>query len=108
MSAPSETVSATPTHQMPFAGHNHARMKIVNVASYCFNDSGKFVSNRHWCRNRTLRPGVPFINVHVSTANRGTKSSDQHIELADFRDWNFFQAQSRSSFFLHQCLHSFH
>src|SRR5215472_8913417 len=76
VSPPSQTVSAPPADQVPLPGHDHARVKIVYMASDRFNDADKFVSDRHWCWNRALRPGIPFVDMDVCAANRGTKNSD--------------------------------
>ncbi len=93
VSATGETVTAASADHVSFAADNVAGMEVRHVGPDFDDFADKFVSDDHGNRNRALGPGIPFVNMHVRTADAGSVDFDQYVIEADFGFRNVFQPE---------------
>ncbi len=98
MAAASETIAAAAAHHVSFAADDVAGVKVVDVRSGGDDFADEFVADHQRNRDRALRPGVPVVDVQVSSTNTYTSYANQHVVDTDDGVRNFFEPQSRLSF----------
>ena len=83
---PGEAIAAVSTGDVSLAHHQIAARKSFHVVTDSINDAGKLMTDghRHW--NGFLRPVIPVVDVHVSTADRRLQHPDQNVIAPNF--WN--------------------
>src|SRR4051812_36381709 len=79
MPPPGQTIPASTANDMPFGAHNVAAMKIDYVRPDLDDFADELMPHHHGHRNRLLRPGIPFINMQICSANPGAIHANQHI-----------------------------
>jgi hypothetical protein len=87
MASACSTVTAMTTSDVTFTRHSIADMKTVYFSADFSDLADKFVTNGHWHRNGVLRPLIPMVNVHVSTANGGFMYFNNDVGMAAFWVW---------------------
>ena len=85
MRTPGAAVTAVAAGDMTFAGNAVAQLKAANFLADTHHFADVFMPHYHRNRNVLLRPLVPVVDMHVSTANRGLANFNQQIVVADFR-----------------------
>ena len=103
--AAGKAITATTTHDVPFAADNVARPKIRNVGTDLDDLADEFVPNDHRHGNRLLRPIIPQINMEVGAANPGAIHLDQHIVNTDRGIGHVLEPNPPFTFSLYQRLH---
>jgi hypothetical protein len=91
MPPPCTTIAAVTASNVPFARHPIANRKASDFVADLDNLTAVFMPYCHWHRNRFLRPGIPFIDMHVGTADSGLANTNAHVVGAERRDWNVLQ-----------------
>src|SRR5690348_16397492 len=100
-----KTVTAMAAHNVSFPAHKIANKEITDVRSCRDDFADKLMANCHGHRNRLLRPVVPFVDVHVCTADTRVVNTHQHIVDTDGGLWNVLQPQAWLGLTLDQCFH---
>src|ERR1700686_1566021 len=59
-----------------------------------FDNAAKFMAQRYWRFNASLRPTIPSIDMQVRTANRSRRYAYQDVSGANRGDWRRFKRQS--------------
>ncbi len=93
VSATGETVAAASADHVAFTADNVAGMEVRHVGSDFDDFTDKFVSDDHGNGDGALSPRVPFVNMHVRTADAGSVDFDQYVIEADFGFRNVFQPE---------------
>src|SRR5439155_13469810 len=107
MPASGQTIPAMSTGDVSLAYYKIAARKTFHVIADSINGAHKLMPDRHWHRDRFLRPGVPIVDVHVCSTDRCFQHSDEHIVAADFWNRNFLEPKAWLRFGLHNGLHHF-
>src|SRR5438094_8113145 len=94
MPAPSETTATVSTRDVSLAHDEIAARKTFHVIADSINGAHKLMPDRHWHRDRFLRPSVPIADVHVRSTDRCFQDADEHIVAADFWNGNFFEPKA--------------
>src|SRR6478609_7579364 len=102
-----QRIPAVSTGDVSLADRGIAARKSSHVFTDSINDTGKLMTDghRHW--DGFLRPVIPVVDVHVSTADRRLQHPDQHVVTADFWNRNILKPEARLGFRLHNGLHHF-
>ena len=69
MTAPSETIAAMATGNMPFTNNEIAARKSLHMIADEIDNPDKFMTDGHRHRDRLLRPRVPVVDVNVGAAD---------------------------------------
>jgi len=72
MTPAGETVSAASANHMALAADDVTGEEIHYIRSNLDDLPDKFMADRHGHGDGLLRPSVPFVNMHVRTADPGT------------------------------------
>ncbi len=78
-------VTAVAAGDMAFARNAIANLKAFHFLADAHHFADIFVTDDHGYRNGLLRPLVPVVDMHVSTADGGLTNFDQQIVMTDFR-----------------------
>jgi len=93
VSTSGKAVATAAADHMTFAADNVTRMKIGDVGADFDNLTDKFMPDHHGHRDGALCPRIPFMDVHVRTADAGSVDFDQNIIDADFGFRNVFEPE---------------
>src|SRR4029077_6097843 len=94
-----------PTGDVSLAYYEIAARKTFHVIANSIENADELVTDRHWHRNRLLRPGVPIVDVNVSAADGSFQHPDEHVITVHFRNRNFLEPQPGLRLGLHNGLH---
>jgi hypothetical protein len=94
VSSSRETVAASPTDYVSFTTHDLTWEEVVHIASYFNNLAYELVSHDHWNRDGFLRPGIPFVNVKISSADTRAPYLDE--DIIDSALWSGNVLQSKA------------
>src|SRR5262245_22063747 len=72
MPAASQTIAASPAHDVPLATNDIPNVKVVHVRTNLDNPAHKLVTDHHGHRDRTSRPCIPLEDMQVRATNAGT------------------------------------
>src|SRR4029077_16812220 len=101
MTPPGKTIATVPTGDVSLAHHEIAARKTFHVIANSIDNADKLVTDRHWHRNRLLRPCVPIVDVNVGAADGSFQHTDQHIVAGNFWHRNFLEPKTGLWFGLH-------
>jgi hypothetical protein len=107
MPASGQAIPAMSTGDVSLAYYEIAPRKTFHVIAHSLNSAHKLVADRHWHRDRFLRPRIPVVDVHVSPADRGLQHADEHVVALNFWNRNFLEPEARLSFGLYDRFHHF-
>ena len=102
-----QAIAAVSTCDVSLAHHEISARKSSHVVTDSINDAGKLMTDGHRHSDGFLRPVIPVVDVHVSTADRRLQHPDQHVIAANFWNRNILQPQTRLAFGLYNRLHHF-
>ena len=105
MTPPGEAIAAMSADNVTFAGDQITWSETFDAPADPLDHTDKLMADDHRHRDGLLRPGVPVINVNISSADRSLLDPDEHVIVADFRHRNFFQPKTGFGFAFHQRLH---
>jgi hypothetical protein len=88
-------MSASAAGDMPFAAYQIAGLEIRHLRSHLDNLTNELVPDNHRHRDRLLRPGIPFFDVHIGAANSCAVDANQDIVGTDRRFWDVLEPQAR-------------
>src|SRR5262245_30966118 len=74
-----ETIAAATADYMAFTADDFTGEKVAHIAAYLEDFSHELVPNHHWDGDGFLRPGVPFVDMKVSTADACPPDFDQDV-----------------------------
>jgi hypothetical protein len=69
MTAPGQTIPTMSTRNVSLANYEIATRKTFHMIADSINNAHKLMADRHWHRDRFLRPGVPIVDVDVGAAD---------------------------------------
>src|SRR5262249_48924939 len=98
-------VAAVTAGDMPFTGDAIANRETAHFAADFDDLADILVAHGHRHRDGLLRPGIPFVDMHVGAADRGLRDLDQYIVRADLRLRNVRHPDPGRGFFLDECFH---
>src|SRR5439155_851119 len=94
MTPPCQAIATMSTGDVPLAHDQIAAREAFHMIADTINNADKLVADRHWHRNRFLRPLVPIVDVHVRSADRRFQHANEHIIARDCRNWNFLEPKT--------------
>jgi hypothetical protein len=97
-----QTVSTPPADHVPLAADDVAQVKVVNVRADFDDPPYELVPDNQRDRDRSLRPVVPVVDVHVGAADPRAQHLDQHIVDADLRLGHVLKPQADLAIFFNK------
>src|SRR6266480_6472175 len=105
MAATGQTIATMSARDVSLAHHEIVPCKSFHVIANGINNPDKLVADGHRHRNRFLRPGVPVINMHISSTDRCFQNTDEHLVAANSWNGNLFKPETGLRLRLYNGLH---
>src|SRR5436309_119925 len=83
MPTPRQTISATATDDVPFAGDDLADVEVRHIGADLDDGANEFMADDERDGNGLLGPGVPLVDVQVGAADAGAQDLDEDVVDAD-------------------------
>jgi hypothetical protein len=100
-------VTAVVAGQVTFTGDDLTDLDTGDTGTQSGNFTHIFVTDGHRSLDVLLRPGIPVVNVYISTADGGFMNFDENFAGAGSRHGNFTQLQTGTGYGFNNGIHPF-
>ena len=103
--ATTEAIAAATADNVALAGNQIADLQIRYARADGLHYATKLMTDGHRHGNRALRPGIPFVNMDIGTADGSLADANERVHRSDFGFGNILQPDPWLCFCFDECFH---